>query len=70
MNKKIIVTLIVLLFCVGCLGIVSADNSTNETLESNATLQSNESVDLSNYIVPISISNNVIEFNVKLCKYK
>lgn len=63
MNKKIIVTLIVLLFCVSCLGIVSADNSTNETLESNETLQSNESIDLSNYIVPISISGNVIEFN-------
>ena len=57
MNKKILVTLIVLLFCVGCLSIVSADNSTNETS------QDNESIDLSNYIVPISISGNVIEFN-------
>lgn len=57
MNKKIIVTLIVLLFCAGCLSFVSADNSTNETS------QDNESIDLSNYIVPISISGNVIEFN-------
>ena len=57
MNKKIIVTLIVLLFCVSCLGIVSADNSTNETSDNN------ESIDLSNYIVPISISGNVIEFD-------
>lgn len=57
MNKKIVVTLIVLLFCVSCLGIVSADNSTNETSDNN------ESIDLSNYIVPISISSKVIEFN-------
>ena len=57
MNKKIIATLIVLLFCVSCLSFVSADNSTNETS------QDNESIDLSNYIVPISISGNVIEFN-------
>ena len=57
MNKKIIVTLIVLLFCVGCLGIVSADNSTNETSDNN------ESIDLSNYIVPISITGEGIEFS-------
>lgn len=57
MNKKIIVTLIVLLFCVGCLGIVSADNSTNETS------QSDESVDLSDYILPISITDEGIEFS-------
>ena len=59
MNKKIIVSLIVLLFCVSCLGIVSADNSTNETLESNES----ETVDMSNYIMPISITDNGIEFN-------
>lgn len=57
MNKKIIVTLIVLLFCVGCLSMVSADNSTNETS------QDDESIDLSNYIVPISITDNGIEFS-------
>ena len=57
MNKKIIVTLIVLLFCVGCLSMVSADNSTNETSQDDA------SIDLSNYIVPVSITDNGIEFS-------
>ncbi len=56
MNKKIIVTLIVLLFCAGCLGLVSADNSTNETSD-------NESADMANYIMPISITGNEIEFS-------
>lgn len=65
MNKKIIVTLIVLLFCVSCLSLVSADNDTNETLQINETLQNNESekLDMSNYIRPISINGNVIEFS-------
>ena len=57
MNKKIIVTLIVLLFCVGCVGIVSADNVTNETS------QNNESVDMSTSIMPISMTDNGIEFS-------
>ena len=56
MNKKIILTLIVLLFCVSCLSLVSADNSTNETSD-------NESVDMANYIMPISIAGNEIEFS-------
>ena len=60
MNKKIIVTLIVLLFCVSCLSLVSADNDTNETLQSN---ESEEVVDMSNYIMPIAINGNVIEFS-------
>ncbi|WP_405269774.1 hypothetical protein [Methanobrevibacter sp.] len=59
MNKKIIVALIVLLFCVGCLGIVSAENSTNETLENNES----EIVDMANYIIPISVTNDEIEFS-------
>ena len=59
MNKKIIVTLVVLLFCISCISLVSADNSTNETLESNES----ETVDMSNYIVPISITGDGIEFS-------
>ncbi len=59
MNKKIIVALIVLLFCVGCLGIASAENNTNETLENNES----EIVDMSNYILPVSVTDNGIEFN-------
>ena len=59
MNKKIIVTLIVLLFCVSCLSLVSADNDTNETLQSNES----EEIDMSNYIMPISINGNMIEFS-------
>ena len=59
MNKKIIATLIVLLFCAGCLSIVSADNSTNETLQSNES----EILDMSNYVLPISVTDNGIEFS-------
>lgn len=57
MTKKIIATLIVLLFCVGCLGIASAENITNETA------QTNESMDLSKYIHPVSITDKGIEFS-------
>ena len=57
MNKKIIATLIVLLFFVGCLGIASAENSTNETATTN------ESMDMSNYIHLISITGKGIEFS-------
>lgn len=57
MNRKIIATLIVLLFFVGCLGIASAENSTNETAKTN------ESIDLSKYIHPISITDKGIEFS-------
>lgn len=57
MNKKIIVTLIVLLFCVTCLSIVSAENGTNETLGNN------EITDMSSYIRPVSITDNGIEFS-------
>lgn len=56
MNKKIILTLLIAMIFVGCLSIVSADNSTNETSD-------NESVDMANYIMPISITNNGIEFS-------
>ncbi|AMD16846.1 hypothetical protein TL18_01595 [Methanobrevibacter sp. YE315] len=56
MNKRIIVTLIVLLFCVSCLTIVSADNNTNETVN-------NGTINMSNYVVPVSITSNGIEFN-------
>ncbi|WP_407424632.1 hypothetical protein [Methanobrevibacter sp.] len=57
MDKKIIATLIVLLFCVGCLGIASAENITNETAKSN------ESPDMSGHIQPISITDKGIEFS-------
>lgn len=57
MTKKIIATLIVLLFCVGCLGIASAENSTNGTSTNSG------SVDLSSYIHPISITDKGIEFS-------
>ncbi len=65
MNKKIIVTLIVLLFCVSCFSIVSADNITNETTDANETIDTNESqvLDMSNYIKPISVIGNRIEFS-------
>ena len=58
MNKKIIATLIVLLFCACCLSIVSADNSTNETLQSNES-----ELDMSNYVLPVSVSDSGIEFS-------
>lgn len=57
MDKKIIATLIVLLFCAGCLGIASAENSTN------GTTGNNESPDISSYIHPISITGKGIEFS-------
>ncbi|WP_458457054.1 hypothetical protein [Methanobrevibacter sp.] len=59
MNRKIIATLIVLLFCVSCFSFVSADNITNETIENNES----EVLDMSNYIRPVSISGNEIEFS-------
>ena len=59
MYKKIVATLIVLIFCAGCLSMVSADNSTNETLENNES----EMLDMSNYILPVSVSDNGIEFS-------
>ena len=55
MNHKIIATLVALIFAVGCLGIVVAeDNNTTElgTIENAAS-----------HILPISISGNVVEFS-------
>lgn len=54
MNKKIISTLIVLLFCACCLSMVSAENGTNE---------SGAGHDMSGYIKPVSITNKGIEFS-------
>lgn len=57
MDKKIVATLVVLLFCAGCLGIVSAENNTNETAQSNV------GSDMSGHIQPISITDKGIEFS-------
>lgn len=54
MNKKLLGILIVLLFSASCLTIVCAENNTNETLEA---------VDNTNYIMPITISDDSIEFS-------
>lgn len=55
MNHKIIATLLVLIFAVSCLCVAAEDNNTTEleTIEE----------DTANYIMPISISGNRIEFS-------
>ena len=65
MNKKIIVTLIVLLFCISCFSIVTAENITNGTTDANDTINTNDGkvLDMSNHIKPISIIGNRIEFS-------
>ncbi|WP_458454616.1 hypothetical protein [Methanobrevibacter sp.] len=61
MNRKIMSLIIVLIFSLCCISIAFAQNDTIEDIESN---DSNiETEDLSNYILPISISNGKIEFN-------
>lgn len=57
MNKKAMPLLIILILSISCLGLVSADNDTDD----NATTEDIE--DLMDYIVPISISGNGIEFS-------
>lgn len=61
MNRKIMSLIIVLIFSLCCISIAFAQNDTAEDIESD---DSNiETEDLSNYILPISISNCKIEFN-------
>lgn len=57
MHKKIMTLLIVLIFSVSCLVVVAADNNTTD----NAADEKIE--DLANYIIPISITDNGIEFS-------
>lgn len=57
MLKKIMTLLIVLIFSVSCLAVVAQDNNTTD----NAT--SEEIEDLTDYIIPISITGNGIEFS-------
>lgn len=61
MNRKIMSLIIVLIFSLCCISIAFAQNDTIEDIESD---DSNiETEDLSNYILPTSISNGKIEFN-------
>ncbi|MBQ7927251.1 MAG: hypothetical protein IJ287_00685 [Methanobrevibacter sp.] len=57
MNKKTITLLLVVIFSISCLGMVWADNNTT-----NATEQL-EIEDTTNYIMPISITDNGIKFS-------
>lgn len=61
MNRKIMGLMIVLIFSLCCISIAFAQNDTVDDIESNAS--NIETEDLSNYILPISISNGKIEFN-------
>lgn len=58
MDKKIITLLIILIFSVGCLSFVSADNNTT----GNLTVENSEG-NLTDYIIPVYITNNGIEFS-------
>lgn len=61
MNRKKMSLIIILIFSLCCISIAFAQNDTIEDIESD---DSNiETEDLSNYILPISISNGKIEFN-------
>ena len=60
MNHKIIAIFVVLIFAVGCLSIVSADDNNTTELE---VIEDTMIEDVANYIMPLSISNNVIEFS-------
>ena len=57
MHKKILTLLIVLIFSVSCLAVVAEDNNTTD----NMTAEKN--VDLMDYIIPISVSDNGISFS-------
>ena len=61
MNRKITALLIVLIFSICCLSIAFAQN--NATREAVGSAENVEIEDMSNYILPISISNNKIEFD-------
>lgn len=65
MNKKIIALLIVLTVSVCCLSIVSADNNTTDdaAIADNASAAEEIQEDLANYILPLSITGNGIEFS-------
>lgn len=67
MDRKIIALMIILIFSVACLSFVSADNSTNNTetveIENNVTDIKENLTDLSNYIIPVQINGNEIEFS-------
>lgn len=58
MNNKILLALTVILISIVGLGMVSADNDTNETPDI-----AEEAIDMANLIVPTSISGNQIEFS-------
>lgn len=58
MIKKIILLLIILIVSVGCLSLVSADNSTNDTLNTTEEIK-----DFTNYITVSSINGNQIKFS-------
>lgn len=65
MDKKIIALLIILIFSVGCLSFVSADNNTTDTAtvensEKNVTVTEE---DLTDYITPVHITDKGIEFS-------
>lgn len=57
MHKKIMTLLIVLIFSISCLAVVAEDNNTTDNLTNE------ESENLIDYIIPISISDNGIEFS-------
>ena len=58
MIKKITLLLIILIVSVGCLSLVSADNNTNDTLNTTEEIK-----DLTNYITVSSINGNQIKFS-------
>lgn len=57
MHKKTILLLLIVILSAGCLGLVSADNNTTD----NVTAE--ETADLTDYIMAISITDNGIKFS-------
>ena len=63
MDKKIMTLLIILIFAVGCVSFVWADKNTTDNLTVENIEENMTDNNLSEYIIPVHITDNGIEFS-------